>query len=191
MFALFINLFAQKKKKKLFLNRNFHLLIGGDVVYPSPDHDLLQRKFITPFFQAGDNYKEMKYSLIPGNHDSHDNAQLLNQLAFLNWDRWKQLKISYLKNGIIDIDPNVTTGQTSLFPRSSYEAIKQGNKLYYLLDGRVSGEIDIQQFYYFYNLINTLEEKEKEKEKENENDNLEVILVIHQPFWLVNGYRPI
>lgn len=190
------------KKKKSFnaqsfslngKNRNFHLLIGGDVVYPSPDHDLLQRKFITPFFQADDNYKEieMKYSLIPGNHDSHDNAQLLNQFAFLNWDRWKQLNISHLKNGIIDIDPNVTTGHTSLSPRSSYEAIKQGNKLYCLLDGRVSGEIDIQQFYYFYHLFNTLEEKERENENENEDKNLEVILVIHQPFWLVDGYRPI
>jgi Calcineurin-like phosphoesterase len=149
------------------------VIMGGDMVYPYPTPSELELRVYTPYRDAAasipGDVKHRDLVLCVGNHDCHDNRQTFHLFQSRLWrttsrsESWRS-------------DLKFRCAQDGTFMRKMI-----GNVQFFILDGAISGEIDLSQRRYFERFL---------VDQDHNILNTDVIVVIHQPFWLVEGDRP-
>ncbi|XP_040998138.1 uncharacterized protein LOC121244175 [Juglans microcarpa x Juglans regia] len=151
---------------KLTLKRGDLLLIGGDLAYPNPSKYTYERRFLRPF----------EYALqLPNNH-KRDHGHVGPQCFVIpgnhDWFDGLQTFTKY-------ICEKKWLGGWYMPQKTSYFAVKLPQRWWIFgLDLALDGDIDTYQFQFFSNLA---------REKIGKNDA--VIVMTHQPDWLVDWYE--
>ncbi|XP_040998137.1 uncharacterized protein LOC121244173 [Juglans microcarpa x Juglans regia] len=151
---------------KLTLKRGDLLLIGGDLAYPNPSKYTYERRFLRPF----------EYALqLPNNH-KRDHGHVGPQCFVIpgnhDWFDGLQTFTKY-------ICEKKWLGGWYMPQKTSYFALKLPQRWWIFgLDLALDGDIDTYQFQFFSNLA---------REKIGKNDA--VIVMTHQPDWLVDWYE--
>ncbi|XP_040998139.1 uncharacterized protein LOC121244176 [Juglans microcarpa x Juglans regia] len=151
---------------KLTLKRGDLLLIGGDLAYPNPSKDTYERRFLRPFEDA---------LQLPNNH-KRDHGHVGPQCFVIpgnhDWFDGLQTFTKY-------ICEKKWLGGWYMPQKTSYFAVKLPQRWWIFgLDLALDGDIDTYQFQFFSNLA---------RERIGKNDA--VIVMTHQPDWLVDWYE--
>ncbi|KAF5444981.1 hypothetical protein F2P56_034072 [Juglans regia] len=151
---------------KLTLKRGDLLLIGGDLAYPNPSKYTYERRFIRPF----------EYALQLPNKHKRDRGHVGPKCFVIpgnhDWFDGLQTFTKY-------ICEKKWLGGWYMPQKTSYFALKLPQRWWVFgLDLALDGDIDTYQFQFFSNLA---------REKIGKNDA--VIVMTHQPDWLVDWYE--